>query len=327
MVVAALRNVRSRGQSGKHLLALSFSGFETRFGRRPPNGTGPPGERRIGRRYAISLRHLSVHLGSQHHTFLSSRFITRADEYRRVRASIHGDVQHVCGNEDVISWPHDVSILELIASPQLHLIAAEPVESRFVMLVHVRAGSFPGRQGYHSEPNRFRADGFRAYPGLVIAALLGAIARAALDHERFLRGSNSIVAGPGCLKDSHGNLLFGMWLEALSFFGQPPSSGRDVEPMPTDPDSAKAALDRIVIPQDVLDRIAGIAPRSSLIVTDEALSSETSKGTDFVMLLSGEPQGGIKSRRRSPGTEFHYARPRDRLFYWRSPFGSWFSTW
>ena len=30
----------------------------------------------------------------------------------------------------------------------------------------------------------------------------------------------------------------------------------DVEPMPTDPDSAKAALDRLVIPQDVLDRIA-----------------------------------------------------------------------
>jgi hypothetical protein len=72
--------------------------------------------------------------------------------------------------------------------------------------------------------------------------------------------------------------------------------------VPTDPDSAKAALDRIVIPQDALDRIAGITPRSSLIVTDEALSSETGKGTDFVVLLSGEPQGGIKSRRRSPGT-------------------------
>jgi hypothetical protein len=104
-------------------------------------------------------------------------------------------------------------------------------------------------------------------------------------------------------------------------------SGRGVEPIPTDPDSAKAALDRIVIPQDVMDRIAGIAPRSSLIVTDEALSPETGKGTDFVVLLSGEPQGGIKSRRRGPGTEFRYARPRDRPFYSRSPFGSPFSTW
>ena len=35
---------------------------------------------------------------------------------------------------------------------------------------------------------------------------------------------------------------------------------------------AMAALDRIVIPQDALDRFGGLAPRSSLIVTDEALS-------------------------------------------------------
>ncbi len=93
--------------------------------------------------------------------------------------------------------------------------------------------------------------------------------------------------------------------------------GRDVELAPTDPSSAKSALDRIVIPQDALDRIAGIAPRSSLIITDEALSSETGKGTDFIVLLSGEPQGGIKIRRRDPGAEFSYARPRDRLFDWR----------
>ena len=49
------------------------------------------------------------------------------------------------------------------------------------------------------------------------------------------------------------------------------SSGRDVESAPSDADSAKAALDRIVIPQDALNRITGTAPRSSLIVTDEAL--------------------------------------------------------
>ena len=93
--------------------------------------------------------------------------------------------------------------------------------------------------------------------------------------------------------------------------------GRDAAPTPTETSSAKSALDRIVIPQDALDRIAGIAPRSSLIITDEALSSETGKGTDFVVLLSGEPQGGIKIRRRDPGAEFSYARPRDRLFDWR----------
>jgi hypothetical protein len=103
--------------------------------------------------------------------------------------------------------------------------------------------------------------------------------------------------------------------------------GRDVEPMQTDTGSAKNALDRIVIPQDVLDRIAAIAPRSSLIITDEALSSETGKGTDFVVLLSGEPQGGIKLRRRDPGAEFSYARPRDRLPDWRSPSAGPYSTW
>ena len=98
-------------------------------------------------------------------------------------------------------------------------------------------------------------------------------------------------------------------------------SGRDAEPVPTDPGSAKAALDRITIPQDALDRIGNVTPRSSLIVTDEALSTETGKGTEFVVLLSGEPQGGIKKRRRSPGNEFRYARPRSQPF-WHSPFGS-----
>jgi hypothetical protein len=103
--------------------------------------------------------------------------------------------------------------------------------------------------------------------------------------------------------------------------------GRNVEPMPTDPGSARTALDRIVIPQDALDRIAGMAPRSSLIITDEALSTETGKGTDFVVLMSGEPQGGIKMRRRGPGAEFPYARARDRMPFWRSPFGGPFFNW
>jgi hypothetical protein len=58
-----------------------------------------------------------------------------------------------------------------------------------------------------------------------------------------------------------------------------------------------------------LDRIGNMTPRSSLIVTDEPMSSETGKGTEFVVLLSGEPQGGIKKRRRSPGSEFRYAHP------------------
>ena len=91
---------------------------------------------------------------------------------------------------------------------------------------------------------------------------------------------------------------------------------RSSEPTLTEAVGAKAALDRIVIPPDVMDRIPAMTPRSSLIVTDEGLSAETGKGTEFVVVLSGEPQGGIKFRRRSPGPEFS----RDRLFYSRSPF-------
>src|SRR5262249_55111482 len=74
--------------------------------------------------------------------------------------------------------------------------------------------------------------------------------------------------------------------------------GQIVEQTLTDPNSAKIALDRIVIPKDALDRIAGmVSPRSSLIVSDEELSAENGKDTEFVVVLSGEPQGGIKSRR------------------------------
>ena len=75
--------------------------------------------------------------------------------------------------------------------------------------------------------------------------------------------------------------------------------GRDVRPVVADPDGAKTALDRIIIPQDALDRIAEMAsPRSSLIISDEALSSETGNDTEFIVVLSGEPQGSIKVRRR-----------------------------
>jgi hypothetical protein len=95
------------------------------------------------------------------------------------------------------------------------------------------------------------------------------------------------------------------------------SEGQQVEPIAKEPSDAKTALDRIVIPQDV-QRIAEMAsPRSSLIISDEELSSETGKGTDFVVLLSGEPQGGIALRRRRPATAFWYERPRFRLPFWR----------
>jgi hypothetical protein len=64
-----------------------------------------------------------------------------------------------------------------------------------------------------------------------------------------------------------------------------------------DGDDAKDALDRITIPQDVLDRIAPTAvPRSSIIVSDEPLSSETNYRTEFVAVLNNQPQGGFVTR-------------------------------
>jgi lipoprotein-anchoring transpeptidase ErfK/SrfK len=63
-------------------------------------------------------------------------------------------------------------------------------------------------------------------------------------------------------------------------------------------DDAQAALDRISIPQDVLDRIAPTAlPRSSLIISDEPLHRETNYHTEFVVALHNQPQGGLVMRR------------------------------
>ena len=63
-------------------------------------------------------------------------------------------------------------------------------------------------------------------------------------------------------------------------------------------DDAKNALDRITIPQDVLDRIAPTAlPRSSIVISDELLSGETNYRTEFVAVLNNQPQGGFVTRR------------------------------
>ena len=63
-------------------------------------------------------------------------------------------------------------------------------------------------------------------------------------------------------------------------------------------DDAKDALDRITIPQDVLDRIAPTAlPRSSIIVSDEPPSRETNYRTEFVAVLNNQPLGGFLMRR------------------------------
>ena len=84
-------------------------------------------------------------------------------------------------------------------------------------------------------------------------------------------------------------------------------------------DDAKDALDRITIPQEVLDRIAPTAlPRSSIVISDEPLSAETNYRTEFVAVLSNQPQGGFITRkptRRCPRCQRQRAGRR-RLRVW-----------
>jgi hypothetical protein len=50
-------------------------------------------------------------------------------------------------------------------------------------------------------------------------------------------------------------------------------------------DKANAALDRIEIPQDTVERISELlTPASSLIISDDALSNETGNDTDFIVV-------------------------------------------
>jgi hypothetical protein len=91
-------------------------------------------------------------------------------------------------------------------------------------------------------------------------------------------------------------------------------------------DDAKDALDRITIPPDVLARIAPTTlPRSSIIVSDEPLSTETNYRTEFVAVLNNQPQGGFVTRQASDNVlrddgdgffphnwDFQYSSPRRR---------------
>ena len=70
-------------------------------------------------------------------------------------------------------------------------------------------------------------------------------------------------------------------------------------------DEAKSAFDRITIPQEVLDRIGPTAlPRSSIVISDEPLSKETNYRTEFVTVLSNQPQGGFITRKPTPPDVF-----------------------
>jgi hypothetical protein len=89
-------------------------------------------------------------------------------------------------------------------------------------------------------------------------------------------------------------------------------------------DDAKDALDRITIPQDVLDRIAPTTqPRSSIVVSDEPLSKETNYRTEFVVVLNNQPQGGFITRKPTPMVDV-YAQGGGNYWGGESNFGFFF---
>jgi hypothetical protein len=99
----------------------------------------------------------------------------------------------------------------------------------------------------------------------------------------------------------------------------PPRRGKGSKAAPTDVAAAKAALDRIGISKEAGDIIVGdaVLPGASLIVSDEGPSREIGKDTDFVIVMSGEPQGALKIRQREPiAKDFFDESP------WGSPWGS-----
>jgi len=93
-------------------------------------------------------------------------------------------------------------------------------------------------------------------------------------------------------------------------------------------DSAKDALDRITVPQEVLDRIAPTAlPRASITISDEPLSSETNYRTEFVVVLNNQPQGGFANRARSPDMLFARRNSWDDNGYGYSRSGDWYGSY
>ena len=76
-------------------------------------------------------------------------------------------------------------------------------------------------------------------------------------------------------------------------------SVRQGEAAPADLAGAQTALDRITIPPEAQERIStAVLTGSSLIISDEGLHSETGKDTDFIVVMMGEPMGGLNSRHK-----------------------------
>jgi hypothetical protein len=82
-------------------------------------------------------------------------------------------------------------------------------------------------------------------------------------------------------------------------------------PAPADIAGAQAALARLAVLQEAAYRMSEVLlPGSSLIISDEGPSNEIGKDTDFIVFMSGEPQGGIAIRHKAPPRRRSYGGER-----------------
>jgi len=107
--------------------------------------------------------------------------------------------------------------------------------------------------------------------------------------------------------------------------GKRPRADRHTATAAADLAGAKLALDRVAIPKEALERISEVvSPGSSLIISDEPISRETGKHTDFIVVMSDEPQGGLKIRRPRSLDSGRYRQPSYRTpNSWSGPFFWW----
>jgi hypothetical protein len=86
-------------------------------------------------------------------------------------------------------------------------------------------------------------------------------------------------------------------IEPTAMAKQGSAISRHGQGSPADTEAAESALKRLRLTDESIERISEVVlPGASLIVTDEGPSIETGKDTDFVIFMSGEPQGSLAIR-------------------------------
>ena len=110
----------------------------------------------------------------------------------------------------------------------------------------------------------------------------------------------------------------------------------------TDANAAVAALARVTIPDEVATRFSqSVWVGSSLIISDEDLNKETGPATDFIVVSSADPQGGLMMRKpefprieragryaeRGGEGSYRAYRPSPEESLFRHPFGGFFGNW